>query len=106
MADPLQPGAVFAGHRIEGLAGRGGMGVVYRATQLDLERLVALQLIAPQLAQDTEFRDRFVRESRAAASIDHPNVIPIFYTGESDGALYIAMRYVEGDDLRTLARRE
>jgi DNA-binding beta-propeller fold protein YncE len=82
------------------------MGVVYRATQLDLERLVALKLIASQLAEDPEFRDRFVRESRAAASIDHPNVIPIFYTGESDGALYIAMRYVEGDDLRTLARRE
>src|SRR4051812_16411973 len=82
------------------------MGVVYRATQLDLDRLVALKLIAAQLAEDPEFRDRFVRESRAAASIDHPNVIPIYYTGESDGALYIAMRYVEGDDLRTRSRRE
>src|SRR3954452_20418224 len=102
----LSPGDVFAGHRVEGLAGRGGMGVVYRATQLDLDRLVALKLIVAQLAEDPEFRDRFVRESRAAASIDHPNVIPIYYTGESDGALYIAMRYVEGDDLRTLSRRE
>src|SRR3954451_620565 len=102
----LSPGDVFAGHRVEGLAGRGGMGVVYRATQLDLDRLVALKLIAAQLAEDPEFRDRFVRESRAAASIDHPNVIPIYYTGESDGALYIAMRYVEGDDLRTRSRRE
>src|SRR3954468_683865 len=102
----LSPGDVFAGHRVEGLAGRGGMGVVYRATQLDLDRLVALKLIVAQLAEDPEFRDRFVRESRAAASIDHPNVIPIYYMGESDGALYIAMRYVEGDDLRTLARRE
>jgi hypothetical protein len=79
---------------------------VYRATQLDLERLVALKLIAPQLAEDPEFRDRFVRESRAAASIDHPNVIPIYYTGEEAGRLYIAMRYVEGSDLRTLVRAE
>jgi hypothetical protein len=83
------------------------MGVVYRALQLDLDRPVALKLIAPQLAEDPDFRERFVRESRAAASIDHPNVIPIYYTGESDdGALYIAMRYVEGSDLRTLVRAE
>jgi DNA-binding beta-propeller fold protein YncE len=82
------------------------MGVVYRALQLDLERTVALKLIASQLAQDQDFRDRFMRESRAAASIDHPNVIPIFYTGEHEGALYIAMRYVEGSDLRTLVRAE
>src|SRR4051812_2812730 len=82
------------------------MGVVYRALQLDLERPVALKLIATSLAEDPEFRDRFVRESRAAASIDHPNVIPIYYTGEHDGLLYIAMRYVEGSDLRTLVRAE
>jgi hypothetical protein len=100
----FQPGDVFAGHRIQGVAGRGGMGVVYRATQLDLDRPVALKLIAPSLAEDPEFRDRFVRESRAAASIDHPNVIPIYYTGEHDGLLFIAMRYVEGSDLRTLVR--
>jgi hypothetical protein len=103
----LHEGDEFAGHRILGIAGRGGMGVVYRALQLDLDRPVALKLIAPQLAEDPDFRDRFVRESRAAASIDHPNVIPIYYTGESDdGALYIAMRYVEGSDLRTLVRAE
>jgi DNA-binding beta-propeller fold protein YncE len=100
----LQPGDVFAGHRVTGLAGRGGMGVVYRAVQLDLDRVVALKLIAPQLAEDPAFRERFVRESRLAASIDHPNVIPIYYTGEHEGALYIAMRYVEGSDLRTLVR--
>src|SRR3954453_9291588 len=80
------------------------MGVVYRAVQLDLDRAVALKLIAPQLAEDPSFRERFVRESRLAASIDHPNVIPIYYTGEHEGALYIAMRYVEGSDLRTLVR--
>ena len=103
----LHEGDEFAGHRILGIAGRGGMGVVYRAIQLDLDRPVALKLIAPQLAEDPDFRERFVRESRAAASIDHPNVIPIYYTGESDdGALYIAMRYVEGSDLRTLVRAE
>jgi YVTN family beta-propeller protein len=100
----LRPGDVFAGHRVTGVAGRGGMGVVYRAVQLDLDRPVALKLIAPQLAEDPSFRERFVRESRLAASIDHPNVIPIYYTGEHEGALYIAMRYVEGSDLRTLVR--
>lgn len=82
------------------------MGVVYRATQLDLDRTVALKVIAPALAEDPEFRTRFVRESRVAASIDHPNVIPIYYAGEHEGVLYIAMRYVEGDDLRTLVRLE
>jgi YVTN family beta-propeller protein len=102
----LHEGDEFAGHRILGVAGRGGMGVVYRALQLDLERPVALKLIAPQLAEDAAFRERFGRESRAAASIDHPNVIPIYYTGEHDGTLYIAMRYVEGSDLRTLVRAE
>ncbi|HEX7298704.1 MAG TPA: protein kinase [Solirubrobacteraceae bacterium] len=102
----LHEGDEFAGHRIVGIAGRGGMGVVYRTIQLDLDRPVALKLIAPQLAEDASFRERFVRESRAAASIDHPNVIPIYYTGENDGALYIAMRYVEGSDLRTLVRAE
>jgi serine/threonine protein kinase len=100
----LGPGDAFAGHRITGVAGRGGMGVVYRAVQLDLDRPVALKLIAPHLAEDPSFRERFVRESRLAAAIDHPNVIPIYYTGEHEGALYIAMRYVEGSDLRTLVR--
>src|SRR3954454_4848147 len=100
----LRAGDVFAGHRITGVAGRGGMGVVYRAVQLDLDRPVALKLIGSQLADDPGFRERFVRESRLAAAIDHPNVIPIYYTGEYEGALYIAMRYVEGSDLRTLVR--
>ena len=100
----LHPGDVFAGHRVTGVAGRGGMGVVYRAVQLDLDRAVALKLIAEQLAEDPAFRERFVRESRLAAAIDHPNVIPIYYTGEHEGALYIAMRYVEGSDLRTMVR--
>ena len=100
------PGDVFAGHRIEAVAGRGGMGVVYRAIQVDLDRPVALKVIAPHLAQDEAFRKRFVAESRVAAAIDHPHVLPIYYAGESDGTLYIAMRFVEGSDLRHVIRAE
>ncbi|MCW3000961.1 MAG: serine/threonine protein kinase, partial [Conexibacter sp.] len=102
----LQAGDVFAGHRIIGIAGRGGMGVVYRAEQLDLERPVALKLIATPLARDDAFRERFVRESRAAAAIDHPNVIPVYSAGEEDGRLYLAMRLVDGEDLRGLVQRQ
>jgi DNA-binding beta-propeller fold protein YncE len=102
----LGVGDVFAGHRIDGVAGRGGMGVVYRATQLDLDRTVALKVIAAGLLDEPGIRARFVRESKLAASIDHPNVIPIFYAGEERGVAYIAMRYVPGDDLRSLVRRE
>jgi serine/threonine protein kinase/streptogramin lyase len=106
VSSELQAGDAFAGHRIDAVAGRGGMGVVYRATQLDLDRTVALKLITPSLAQDPLFRERFIRETRVAAGIDHPHVIPVFYAGESDGRLYLAMRYVTGEDLRTLVRRE
>jgi hypothetical protein len=102
----LQPGSVFAGHRIEAVAGRGGMGVVYRATQLVLDRTVALKVIVPGLLEDQTVRARFVRESKVAASIDHPNVIPIYYAGDEGGIAYIAMRYVAGDDVRSLVRRE
>jgi hypothetical protein len=102
----LEPGTVFAGHRIEMVAGRGGMGVVYRATQLALDRTVALKVIAPGLLEDQTVRARFVRESKVAASIDHPNVIPIYYAGDERGIAYIAMRYVPGDDVRSLVRRE
>jgi streptogramin lyase len=101
----MPPGSVFAGHRIEAVAGRGGMGVVYRARQLSLDRIVALKVIAPALMQDEAIRRRFLRESRVAASIDHPHVIPIYYAGEEAGVAYIAMRHVAGDDLRTLVRR-
>ncbi|MEA2387975.1 MAG: hypothetical protein QOG41_748, partial [Thermoleophilaceae bacterium] len=99
----LPSGSEFAGHRIDGLAGRGGMGVVYRAVHLALNRLVALKLLAPALADSEEFRRRFRHECEAAASLDHPNVIPIYSAGEEDGQLYVAMRYVEGTDLRRLA---
>ncbi len=82
------------------------MGVVYRATDLSLERPVALKLITPDLAEDERFRSRFLREPRLAASLDHPNVIPIYEAGEHDGQLYLAMRFVEGSDLRTLLDAE
>ena len=100
------PGDVFVDYRIEGLAGRGGMGVVYRATQLGLERTVALKVITPALADDEDFRKRFVAESKAAASVEHPNVIPVYYAGEREGVLFIVMRYVDGPDLRALVRAE
>src|ERR687898_44463 len=81
------------------------MGVVYRASQISLGRTVALKVIAERFAEHDAFRDRFVRESRLAASIDHPNVIPVYAAGEEDGMLYIAMRFVDGTDLRTLLAR-
>jgi hypothetical protein len=98
----LSPGATFAGCRLEAVAGRGGMGVVYRATQLALWRQVALKAIAPEFAEDDDYRERFEREAHLAASIEHPNVIPIYEAGELGGTLYLIMRWVEGTDMRTL----
>jgi DNA-binding NarL/FixJ family response regulator len=99
-------GDVFAGHRVDGVAGRGAMGVVLRATDLVLDRAVALKLIAPMYARDTVFRARFERECRLAAGIDHPNVVEIFRAGEEGGRLYVTMRYVDGTDLKSLIARE
>ena len=97
---------VFAGYRIDSRVGRGGMGVVYRATDLTLDRAVALKVLSDDLAQDEGFRRRFVTESKLAASLDHPNVLPIHAAGEQDGILYIAMRLVPGADLRETLRDE
>jgi serine/threonine protein kinase len=102
----MRTGTTFAGYRVESLVGRGGMGVVYRATDLSLERPVALKLIAPELAEDEHFRARFLREPRLAAALDHPNVIPIYEAGEHKGQLYLAMRFVEGSDLKSVLERE
>lgn len=102
----ISVGSTVAGCRVEAVAGRGGMGVVFRATQTALRRPVALKVIAPHLAQDAAFRARFTREARIAASIDHPNVIPIYETGELDGSLYLMMRWVDGTDLRSLLAAE
>ncbi|MET8170045.1 serine/threonine-protein kinase [Streptomyces sp. NPDC005329] len=99
-------GRRIAGYRIEGEIGRGGMAVVYRAHDLRLDRTVALKLLAPELARNDVFRKRFTHESRVAAAIDHPHIVPVFEADETDGVLYIAMRYVEGSDLRHLLDRE
>jgi serine/threonine protein kinase len=96
----LSPGAEIAGYRIESVIGRGGMAVVYRAEDSRLGRKVALKLLAPALAQNQHFQQRFIRESRLAASLDHPNIVPIYEAGESEGHLFIAMRYVHGSDLK------
>src|SRR3954454_16210908 len=94
MAADLETGSVFAGHRIDGRAGKGGMGVVYRATDLQLDRPVALKLVVGRFPEDPAFAERFKRESRLAASLDHPNVVPIYHAGEEDGRLYVTMRFV------------
>ena len=94
------PGSEIAGYRIESLIGRGGMAVVYRAEDTRLGRKVALKLLTPQLADNDQFRQRFIRESRLAASLDHPNIVPIYEAGEAEGQLFIAMRYVLGSDLK------
>ena len=95
-------GTVVGGYRVDEIVGRGGMGIVYRATDVLLERLVALKLIAPELAQDPSFRTRFLREVKSVLSINHPNVIPVYNAGEEDGDLFIAMQYVVGTDLRAM----
>jgi hypothetical protein len=101
----LSAGDEFAGYEIEQSLGRGGMGVLYLAIEPGLERRVALKLIAPEAAADEVFARRFAEESRIAASIEHPNVVPIYAAGEEDGVPFIAMRYVSGSDLgRRLAR--
>src|SRR4051812_29865448 len=102
MPRQLHVGTTFAGHRIDAIAGRGGMGVVYRATDLALDRTVALKLIAPDLAEDEAFRSRFGTECRVAASLDHPHVVEVYSAGEEDGVLYVTMRFVDGTDLGRL----
>jgi tRNA A-37 threonylcarbamoyl transferase component Bud32 len=97
-------GAEVAGYTIESVLGRGGMGVVYVARQRSPERRVALKVIRDDLADDEQFRQRFLREARAAAAIEHPNILPVYDAGGTDGVLYIAMRLVDGTDLRSMLR--
>jgi serine/threonine-protein kinase len=99
-------GTVFAGYRIESEIGRGGMGVVYRARHLALDREYALKLISPALSNDPRFRERFQRESRLAASLEHPNLVKVDHAGDEGGSLYLAMRLVEGSDLRRIVEAE
>ena len=106
MIGELPPGTELGAYRLLSVIGRGGMGVVYLAEDAALERRVALKVLAPQYTGDASFRTRFERESRLAAALDHPNVVPIYEAGESNGVLFIAMRYVAGPDLRTVLDRE
>jgi serine/threonine-protein kinase len=99
---PLQ----IAGYRIEEVAGRGGMGVVYRAQHVHLGRTVALKLLNPELAASEEFRERFIREARAAAELEHPNIVPVYDAGEVEGRLYLAMKFIEGTDMAQLLEQE
>ena len=102
----LAIGSNFAGHRVDAVAGRGGMGIVYRATDLMLGRRVALKLMAPGLAADPLYRARFLSECRLAASLDHPHAVDVFHAGESGGLLYVTMRFIDGTDLRAILRGE
>ena len=102
----IASGVEIGGYRVEELIGRGGMGEVYRAYDGRLDRNVALKILAPRYADDDAFRERLLRESRLAASLDHPNVVPVYDAGEADAGFYLAMRYVKGADLRAVLRRE
>ncbi|MEU6882922.1 serine/threonine-protein kinase [Streptomyces sp. NPDC046712] len=103
---PIQLGTQIAGYQVEHEIGRGGMSVVYLATDLRLGRAAALKVLAPELTLIDDLRRRFINESRVAAAIDHPHIVPIYASGESDGVLYIAMRYVAGPDLGALLDRD
>jgi tRNA A-37 threonylcarbamoyl transferase component Bud32 len=98
-------GTKIADYRLDEQIGRGGMAVVYRATDERLDRRIALKVLVPELARDHAFQQRFIRESRAAAAVDHPNIIPIYDAGDAAGVLFIAMRYVQGGDVRQLLER-
>lgn len=95
-------GGQVAGYRLDALVGRGGGGVVYRATHLHLGRTVALKLLAPELSADQDFQRRFEREARTAGALDHPHIVPVYDAGDADGVLYLAMRFVEGRDLASI----
>jgi serine/threonine protein kinase len=106
MPDLPRVGEEFAGYRLRSRLGRGSMSVVYQAENWRLGNVVALKILAPDLANDDTFRSRFLQESQIAAQLNHPHVVPIIDAGASDGLLYIAMRYVAGTDLgQLLAQR-
>ena len=101
-SDDPRLGTVIAGYRIEERIGRGGMGVVYRAQHLNLQRRAAIKIIAPDLAESDGFRERFTREARIAAALQHPNIVTVYDAGEQAGVYYIAMEYVDGSTLKQI----
>jgi serine/threonine protein kinase len=105
-SDDPRIGTVIAGYRIEERIGRGGMGVVYRAEHLNLRRRAAIKIIAPDLADSAGFRERFTREARIAAALQHPNIVTVYDAGEVDGLLYLAMQYIQGEDLAAILRAD
>ena len=104
--DELPVGTAIAGYRILRVAGRGATGVVYVGQHLHLGRVAAVKTLSQDVADDAEFRERFIRESRSAAAIDHPHIVPIYDAGEEDGILYLVMRYVDGADVAQLLERQ
>jgi predicted Ser/Thr protein kinase len=102
----LEPGTALGGFEVEELVGRGGMGVVYRARQRSLDRVVALKVLSPAIAGDEEYRARFLREARLAAAIEHDHILPVYEAGEDQGHLFLAARFVRGEDLGSLLARE
>jgi serine/threonine protein kinase len=102
----LSPGSTFAGYEIESVVGVGGIGILYRARQLRLDRPVALKLVDPDKASDPVVRERLRREARSVAALDHPNVVPLYEAGEEDGTVFIATRWVEGTELGALIDRD
>jgi streptogramin lyase len=106
MGGEVRLGAEIAGYRIESLLGRGGMSVVYLADDPSAGRKVALKLLSPELANNYRFRERFLKESKLAETFDHPNIVPIYDAGEADDQMFIAMRYIDGTDLKTLLKVE
>jgi serine/threonine protein kinase len=100
----LAPGSIIAGYEVETVVGSGGIGVLYRARQLRLDRPVALKLVEPEVAADPVVRERLRREARTVASLDHPNVVPLYEAGEENGTVFIATRWVEGTELGALIR--
>jgi serine/threonine protein kinase len=98
----LAPGSTFAGYEVESVVGAGGIGILYRARQVRLDRPVALKLVQPDVARDPVIRERLRREARMVAALDHPNVVPLYEAGEEDGTVFIATRWVDGTELGTL----
>src|SRR3954462_6680226 len=108
MAEPEDPrlGTEIAGYRIEERIGRGGMGVVYRAQHMNLQRRAAIKIIAPEFAETKGFRSRFIREARIAAALQHPNIVTVYDAGQAGQTLYIAMQFIRGSDLAAILNEE
>ena len=102
----LSAGSTIAGYEVESVVGSGGIGILYRARQLRLDRPVALKVVEPEVARDPVVRERLRREARTVAALDHPNIVPLYEAGEQDGTVYIVTRWVDGTELGALIRRD